>query len=746
MIRQLHLIGFLLATFASGGLARNPAIVCGHVFDSQTLTPLPGATIMLGPGRGTASSEEGNFRIDLTAGDWQMTVYYMGYSPESRQISLGAGDSLFLRIGLDPVPTGMDQVVVSASRMEQRVSESAVSVSMIRPASLSAVHLTDPKDIMNKLSAIEVLDGQASIRGGSGFSYGAGSRVLALVDGLPMISADAGSIRWQTLPLENISQIEVIKGASSVLYGSSALNGIVNFRTADPPPVPQSRFFAESGLYARPRNRDWIWWDKPQRFRKASLSHAGQYGRTGLNMGVFLLDDQGYRRLNDERLLRMNARMQRHSRRFEGVSYGAAINGGYSDKRDFFLWEDARTGALKQNEEVVSHMKGRFLYIDPFAGIARENGFSHDWRSRIQLTENRYPVTVQNNSSTRSVYSEYQLDGPLGRGLSLNAGLVFHRSQVCSNFYGNHDALNLSVYSQLGLPLGGRLNLVAGLRLEHNSLNGEADHPVPLFRAGLNYRLSDSRFLRASYGMGYRVPSIAEKYARTSLGVVQIVPNPHLKPESGWNAEVGLKQGLLTPALDGVIDLTLFYIQNKDLIEYLFGYHSGAGFGFRAVNQEYSRVTGAELEFLFTHSKRGVHTSLQGGYVWMLPVEFDQRNWRNTGNYLKYRRKHSAALNLITARGPWEAGIGLHARSRILEIDDVFLLPQIRERILPGFYDYWMASQGGHIRADVHLARSLGAAYRISLVLHNVTNAEIMGRPGDIQPQRQFGLRFAGEF
>jgi len=69
-------------------------------------------------------------------------------------------------------------------------------------------------------------------QGGSGYSYGAGSRVLVLVDDLPLLSPDAGDVKWDYLPVENISQVEIIKGASSVLYGSSALNGIINVRTA----------------------------------------------------------------------------------------------------------------------------------------------------------------------------------------------------------------------------------------------------------------------------------------------------------------------------------------------------------------------------------------------------------------------------------------------------------------------------------------------------------------------------------
>ena len=65
-----------------------------------------------------------------------------------------------------------------------------------------------------------MVSSQPNIRGGSGWSYGAGSRVLLLVDDIPALQADAGLAQWDDIPVENIAQIEVVKGAASALYGS----------------------------------------------------------------------------------------------------------------------------------------------------------------------------------------------------------------------------------------------------------------------------------------------------------------------------------------------------------------------------------------------------------------------------------------------------------------------------------------------------------------------------------------------
>ena len=94
---------------------------------------------------------------------------------------------------------------------------------------------------IQKVPGVTLIDGQANIRGGAGYSYGAGTRVLLLVDDMPILTGDSGYPDWDAIPVENISQVEVIKGAASALYGSSAMNGIINIRTAYPSSEPKTK-------------------------------------------------------------------------------------------------------------------------------------------------------------------------------------------------------------------------------------------------------------------------------------------------------------------------------------------------------------------------------------------------------------------------------------------------------------------------------------------------------------------------
>jgi len=726
-------------------------IIKGKIFDNNTFEPLHGVYVIYEKTHGTTTDQNGLFSFKSDTGILNIAFQFTGYKSTKRSIVLITNDTVELNVGLDMDIQEIGQIVVSANKTEQKVAELTVSMDVIKTADFLKTHITNAQELINKTQGIEVLDGQASIRGGSGFSYGVGSRVLALIDGLPVISPDAGNIKWQFLPLENISQVEIIKGASSVLYGSSALNGIINFRTADPTNIPVTQSFAETGIYDKPKNKNWVWWDSPRLFSNVSFSHLQKIGKTDLGLGINLLIDNGYRKFNDQKLVRASLRLKHHNGKVKGLIYGVNINSGYTTKTDFILWEDADYGALKQDTSTVTLLHGTFIALDPFISFNNSGRFKHELRIRIQSSNNRFPVRVQNNSDAFSFYSEYQTNYMLSDFMNITAGISENLTRIFSNFYGDHNGMNIGVFTQVEVQPIPRLKMVAGLRVEQNSLDGEQDKIVPIFRTGINWQAAEYTFLRASFGEGYRYPSIAEKYASTTLGSVKIFPNPFVQPESGWSSEVGIKQGILFGKINGEADLSLFFLQNRNLIEYPFGSYPDpitgiSNPGFRADNVEQARVYGYELEFILNRGLGDFNTALTGGYTYTYPVEFNPVTHKNTDIYLKYRRKHSAKISLNTVYKKFDLGFSLIAKSKILNIDDVFLDESTRESILPGFYEYWLANNTGFLLLDGNLGYMLNKILSLSLAVKNITNTEYMGRPGDIQPQRNFSLRLSGKF
>jgi outer membrane cobalamin receptor len=732
-------------------LADAQSLVKGKVFDNNTAEPLHGVYVIYQKNKGTTTDQSGYYNFESDTGKINITFKFVGYKSVTRSIVLRSDDTVELNVGLDMEIQEIGQIVVSANKTEQKVAELTVSMDILKSEDFLKTHITDAQELINKTPGIEILDGQASIRGGSGFSYGVGSRILALIDGLPVLSPDAGSIKWQFLPLENISQVEIIKGASSVLYGSSALNGIINFRTADATNIPVTQFFAEAGIFGKPKNRNWVWWDSPRIFSSVSFSHLQKIGKTDLGIAVNLLADNGYRKFNDEKLGRVSLKLKHHNEKIKGLTYGLNINSGYTAKRDFILWENAGSGALKQDTSTVSFLHGTFLTIDPYIAFYNSGRFRHDLRIRFQTSNNRFPVRYENNSDAYSLYAEYQLNYKISELFNIAAGLSENYTRVLSNFFGNHEGINIAGFSQLEVNPFPRLKIVAGLRIEQNSLDNVKDKIAPVFRTGLNWQAADFTFIRASFGQGYRYPSIAEKYASTSLGSVKIFPNPFVQPESGWSTEAGIKQGILFGKTTGQADLSIFFSQNSNLIEYPFGSYPDpvtgiSNLGFRADNVEQSRVYGYELEFILNRTFGEFTTTLNSGYTFIYPVEFNKTTNKSTDIYLKYRRKHSGKISLNTSYKKLDIGFSLFAKSKILTIDDVFLNELTRESILPGFFDYWNNHNTGYILLDGNIGYRMNDHLSISLSVKNITNTEYMGRPGDIQPQRNFSLRLSGMF
>lgn len=715
----------------------------GRVLDGETGEPLAGVYVIFGKDAGTSTDAQGVYAF--RSGNSRVTVsfQFIGFKTIVREFTLAPGENTLPDILLETELHSINQVVVSADRTEHKVSELTVSVSVIKSDFLSRSHITDAAELITKTAGIEVLDGQASIRGGSGFSYGAGSRVLALVDGLPMLSPDAGSIRWQWLPIENLSQVEIIKGASSVMYGSSALNGIINFRTAEAGNIPVTKFFAETGVYCAPANRNWKWWTTPRVFSTVSLSHLRREGNTDIGFIVNLFTDNSYRKFNDEKLGKVSLRLKRNSPKVQGLNYGINLTAGLTDKTDFLLWGNARDSALIQDTSSVSFLHGRFLAADPFVSYSKTGLFRHDLRMRVQSSENRFPVKTKNNAESFSLYSEYQYWRKFSDVFSVTAGASFLWNRITSNFYGDHNGINAGAFAQVEIRPAERLKLAGGVRLEQNVLDSDPDKPVPVFRTGVNWQAAEFTFLRASFGQGYRFPSIAEKYASTTLGSVTIFPNPTLESEAGWSSEAGIKQGIRLGKITGQADFSVFVSKNSNFIEYLFGLYPG-GLGFMADNLEKSSISGTELEINLNRQTGNLYASLTGGYTFIYPVEPSVSGGEKS--YLKYRRKHSFRLNLSATWKKFDGEFTFFARSKILNIDDVFVNPLTREQLLPGFYDYWLSHNKGYVSADLSLGYNLNPHLKLSLAMKNATNTEYMGRPADIQPPRNISLRLSGKF
>jgi outer membrane receptor protein involved in Fe transport len=612
-----------LSTFAQNGK------VTGKVVDEKG-EPLLGATVIIDVTKNLATTADfdGNYELSAPAGTYQITYHYVGKDDVKQSVTLKEGDNQVLNITIKSKEKMIDEVVVSGSKYAKKLSEETVSMEVMKGSTLSNQNITDLSTGVQKIPGVTIADGQANIRSGSGWSYGAGSRVAILYDDLPITTADADDAKWSVIPMENVEQVEVIKGAASSLYGSGALNGIINARTAWPTDKPYTKVTTYAGFYEAPHEKDMKWWLPGQQQYMVGFNFADRrkVGQLDIITGAGFTSDQGYLDSSDSHDMHLNVKLRYRSKKIEGLNFGINAVGYYSWGKTFFLWDSVgRKGYEPLPGTITIYHDGRYI-VDPFLNYydKKDNRFTFRYR---YLNSTNLNTTGQGSIGHKN-YVEFQYAKLIKKiDLTIITGIVGmydisrapKGSSDSASLIGNHDRANVAVYAQVDKKFFGKLNLTVGGRWEYfnndkdtlNPVNGKYDVigrsnslstlKYPLGRIGINYQAAEATFIRASGSMGFRYPSLAELYVHTVVGPLGVYSNPALTPEKGYSAELGVKQGFkIGKSWMGYGDVALFANFYNDMIEFTFGQFGPAnsgtyGLGFASQNIGNTRILGTEI-------------------------------------------------------------------------------------------------------------------------------------------------------
>lgn len=744
---------YVLAILAGACIHAQQTGIRGRVIDRNTGESLPGVNIVIDSTRLAVSDDEGYFHHDPGAGMHSLVFTYIGYRAKTISLKTDSGELVKLTVYLQPVSIELNTAVISASRYEQRLSDVVVSMEVLPSSYIETVNTMNLDESLSLVPGMDIIDGQANIRGGSGYTYGAGSRVLVLLDGLPILTGGVDDVKWNSLPTEIIEQAEIIKGASSALYGSSALNGVVNLRTARPGIKPLTRASFSMGAYMKPKREEMAWfWDRNPLFGNLQFSHLRKAGPFDLSVSGSGLYDEGYRQDNDMRYGRLNAGVRFSPAKTNALSAGLNTGFQMQSLSDFLIWQDADSGAYMQNPEAVSPMEGKRFNLDPYAVYFDASGGRHSLNTRIYVVENQFDEDADKNNNSTVYLGEYRYQKAFFDRLNCSVGAVFSYTESKTSLYGNHFGSTQALYAQLDYTFFGRLGSSLGFRWERYTLDNTDKASRPVFRAGMNYRAAEKTFLRTSIGQGYRYPSMAEKYTSTSLGGLRIFPNPGLEPETGWSAEIGIKQGFSRSHWSGFVDLAGFWTEYDNMIEFVFGIHHPANeppgieyVGFKSLNTGKARINGIDV----STGGRGMAGPLAiqyfAGYTFMNPLDLSPDDTDSTGGedqILKYRYKHAAKGDISISFRKVELGITGVYRSFMERIDEAFEENILGQYFFPGLKEYRQENNTGSVIFDLRIAWQFSPASKIALHIKNLFNTEYMGRPGDIYPPQNLSLQY----
>ena len=716
----------------------------GVVRDGETGVPLEGVNVVIqGTTVGAATDQDGRFEIEGLAGDAvTIMVSMIGYESvrlDTIRVPTGAAGPLEIRL----VPTAIEteQIIVTASRREQRAREVPVSLAVISAASLIDRNIVTMDDALRYVPGVNLLEDQVNIRGSSGYSRGVGSRVLLLLDGLPFITGDTGEINWETIPVGDVERVEVIKGAGSALYGSSALGGVINVITRPLPESSELRFRAFSGVYEVPLYEQWKWSETPRFNSGLIVGYADRMGPFGYLLSVSRTVDESYLENDATHRWSIFGKAQYDFSSDQGLS--VQLNMLKRTRGNFFWWKSLREATkpaeIQRNGSVEStrgnlSLGFRETVSERLFYAVKGMYFGNFWRDDSA-------GHVNNVSASHVVQTDVQVTYGVSEGNILTFGVAGNYDQVHSNLFGDHQGFGYAAYLQDEIRITKDINLNTGARFDFQKASVLAGAGRLSPKIGFTAALSSETTVRASLGAGFRYPSIGELFISSSTNVSQLIilPNLHLRPEKSLTAEVGVVSNLFD-FLD--LDAALFWNEFNDLIEPAVKIKNipanpGDTVGVERAVVEFDNVTrariqGAEISLRTSWLKRRGWTEL--GYTALWPEDIGEKA------VLKFRPRHILYVAASMTWGDLKCTADYRFISRIDRIDDqlVQLAPIIH----------------GEFRVPIHTLdlrgsatlSSLGLPLRVGFNITNVLNYQYVELIGNLAAPRTYTLVIEGSF
>tara|TARA_B100001939_G_scaffold70868_1_gene59227 strand:+ start:257 stop:2623 length:2367 start_codon:yes stop_codon:yes gene_type:complete len=784
------LLCFLLLSIAFNSNSQ----IQGKVVDASSGEPIIGAKIYASDGQRAISNFDGDYNLACKEFPVVLVVKMLQYVNDTTTIESSGRYNIKLS---EPV-TDLQTVVVSAGRRKQAIEEVPVSMEIIRPELIDNKGITSLDQAIEQTPGVSTFDGQVSIRGGSGFSYGAGSRVLLLWNGMPLLSGYAGDTQWNAIPMEQASQIEVMKGASSVLHGSGALNGIIALTEKEPGTTPETKVKLQYGIYDNPRRASLKWWDTNPMTQQVEVYRGHMFKNMGYTISSTFFHDGGYKAGETEYRGRVSGSLYFRPQKWKKVKAGIGYNYQVQKTGNFIIWESDSLGYTPQGgvdtsnaASTLTYNLGHRLFLDPYIKMIDKHNNRHSFKNRVYYVKNGISGSEGQSSAATIYYSDYQFQKEYANGFTLTSGISNISNVVRSELVGDHTSNNIAAYTQVEHHMGD-FDFTAGLRLEYFTMDGErgdSDFMIskkdstilpfyPVARSGFHYKLAEYTHLRASLGQGIRYPAVGERFIQTSVGALNIFQNPALTPEIGWAGEIGLKQGVRIGDWKGMLDISGFINEYQNMIEFTFGIYNPLNgdavnavqgdpvydaltdqgytiydlIGFRAQNAEAARITGIDFSFNSFGSIGDVEIVSLMGYTYMNPISLNtdslyRLTWSDTTeNILKYRYRHLVKVDVEVSYKKFSSGISLRYGGFMKNIDRVFEESIGGTYILPGLKEYRQIYNRGNLVIDYRIGYKLNDNYRLGFMVNNLLNSEYTSRPGDIQPPRNFSLQVQMKF
>lgn len=499
----------------------------------------------------------------------------------------------------------LEKIVVTPSRIKEPYVESGRKIDIVSNHHLKHLNPKNVSEVLEDIAAVNISDyGSQGAQKTISMRGSTAAQVLVLIDGRPINSPRSGDIDLSTIPLDNIERVEVLRGPASSIYGSSAMGGVVNIITKEPPRKGQkTEILTSFGTFRTYQER---------------LSYGAKLNNFGLRLDNSYQSSEGHRdnaeynakdvnskliyEFDSRNKLTLNAGFYKDKLGTPGSILSPDLNDKQLDRKNFFdlIW-DTRPWTDK-DIEISSRIYQNY--------------------DRLEFIETPEPLD-KTTHTTKSRAINLRLNQRISELYRLIYGFDWIQNLNDSSTTAKHEYIVRAGYLENQLNLWEKLKVDLGVRLDDYSNFGTQPSPS----ANILYILNDDTRLHFLIARSFRAPTFNDLYW-PSTGLEE--GNPNLQPEKGITAEFGIYKSI-SKRLQA--ELTYFRSKYDNLIKW----QEDSDNIWRPKNIDSAVIQGIEQEFNIEPID---NLNININYAYLRAKD------DKTHKYLTYQPKHKATFSL----------------------------------------------------------------------------------------------------
>jgi len=549
-------------------------------------------------------------------------LFFVGYAQESNQNKIDTTKV-----------NQLEEIIITATRTVRQLSSVPLAVTLVSKNEIKKTGTTRLKNILQEQTGIVFVMDASGFEGiqmqGLNAAY-----TLILIDGVPLIGRSSGMLDLKRITVNNIKQIEIVKGPSSSLYGSEAIGGVINIITDTP-----NRAISKGNVH---------YYFKGGKRNELDLNSNYVYNKNqlGLTAGLNFNSSAGYD-LSPKTL-------GNTTESYANFTGNFGLNYEFNSKLKLHF----TNRYYQQNQKVLSNVNAVKEYN-------LNTKISHNVSEKVHLDYTFYATTYKTESvfnGSKSYYNQTLVRPEIRATIKIGSneiigGVGASFDALDRTFFDKKEAFKTQyVFGQYDFKPTQNLNLIVGARYDHHNKYKSAFSP----KISARYQLNDWLAIKSSIGVGFKAPDFRQLFFNfnNSAGgyVVYGVRTMHdlfgqnsqvidqvakdLQPENSIGYNVGFQ---LKPANHLKVNVNIFRNDIKDLINTAVfnGVLPGINPNTRVFYYEnrkkvYTQGVEFDANFKLTHN-----VTISGGYQFLIAKDKEQETLIKAGA-IYYRKTPSS--------------------------------------------------------------------------------------------------------